>query len=154
MKTISIEYHCGAMKIEPSVMVYNSDSYISFAMKTQYVYIPSLQREVVYYIGHTAEDNFAVIDQMQSREDLWFHAGSGISSCHVVCVLADIAPLDKKIRRQIITQGALLCKKHTAKLRCLANVDIQYAPLYQVQKTAVAGKVILQNMSAIKQIVV
>jgi predicted ribosome quality control (RQC) complex YloA/Tae2 family protein len=114
-------------------------------MKTQYVHIPSLQQEVVYYIGCTAKDNFAVVDQMQSDQDIWFHAGAGISSCHVVCILAGIAPLTKKARRQIITQGALLCKRHTAKLRSLENVAIQYAPLHQVVKTDVEGKVIVHG---------
>ena len=123
-------------------------------MKTQSVYISSLRQEVTYYIGNSAEDNFAVIDRMESQKDLWFHAGSGISSCHVVCVLADMAPLDKKARRQIITQGAILCKQHTTKLRCLPNVIIQYAPLYLVTKTDVAGKVIIHETARIKTVAV
>jgi predicted ribosome quality control (RQC) complex YloA/Tae2 family protein len=113
-------------------------------MKTIEIYIPAIKQNIVFYIGQNAQDNFGVIDMMETTRDLWFHAGSGISSCHVVCIVPDNI-LDKKARRQIICQGALLCKQNTAKLRPQSNVEIVYVPLYAVKKTKVAGMVTIET---------
>ena len=115
----------------------------SVHMKTENVYIPALKESIVFYIGQNAADNFTVIDLMQTVHDIWFHANNGISSCHVVARIDD--SLDKKAHRQIVKQGALLCKQHTAKLKSLNHVGIMYAPLHKVAKTHVAGTVTIQD---------
>lgn len=118
-------------------------------MKTAEVYIPALQSHVTCYIGQNAKDNEAVIDQMETPHDLWFHAGAGISSCHVVCIYPT-EPISKAAHRQIIHQGALLCKLHTAKLRVVSNAEIIYAPVSTVKKTPVAGQVIVHKTKSVK----
>ena len=52
-------------------------------MKTEAVFIQALDREIMFHIGKSQKENFAVID-MGAEDDLWFHAKDE-SSCHVVC---------------------------------------------------------------------
>ena len=56
-------------------------------MKTENIYIDTLKREFVFYIGQNKSENFEIID-MCTINDLWFHANN-ISSCHVVCKLQE-----------------------------------------------------------------
>jgi len=111
-------------------------------MKEEILFIQGLKREIKFYIGQNKADNFAVID-MGEPDDLWFHAGKGISSCHVVCE----TPYDitKKEFLYIIKAGANLCKINTNKLKTLANVEIIYTKIKDVTKTKELGKVITQN---------
>ena len=130
------------MKIESNKGILHRNHHLN-TMKNENVYIPALKQSVVFYVGQNAHDNFAVIDQMQTDHDIWFHADAGVSSCHVVARIDE--PLDKKSHRQIVKQGALLCKRHTAKLSRLSNVGIMYVPLHKVVKTRVAGTVTIQD---------
>ena len=56
-------------------------------MKTEIIYVPSLKREITFYIGKNQGENFATIDK-GAEDDLWFHA-KDVSSCHVVCEVPD-----------------------------------------------------------------
>jgi predicted ribosome quality control (RQC) complex YloA/Tae2 family protein len=99
---------------------------------------------ITYYIGENAADNFDVIDKAESNADLWFHA-SEESSCHVVAILPSSTSLDKKIYRQMVKRGALLCKQHTNKIKSVVNTPIVYAPISKVKKGTVIGQVFIQE---------
>jgi predicted ribosome quality control (RQC) complex YloA/Tae2 family protein len=114
-------------------------------MKSETIFIESIERDVTFHIGKKQEENFAVIDK-GSSDDLWFHA-KNISSCHVVCELPD--DIDKKEMRYIVTVGALLCKNNTNKLKTLRNVEITYTQIKNITKTKVPGCVETQNTKTI-----
>ena len=80
-------------------------------MKIKLRDIPALQQEIVYKIGENSKDNFVIIDNSLPT-DLWFHI-EGCSSCHVIASIPQDIKLDKKQLRQIIKQGALVCKENS-----------------------------------------
>ncbi len=93
--------------------------------------------DVIYYIGTSASDNFAVID-MGGPSDYWFHANN-VSSCHVVAKIPD--DIDKRTLKTILKRGALLCKQNTNKLAKNGNIEIVYCQVKNVTKTDVQGLV-------------
>jgi predicted ribosome quality control (RQC) complex YloA/Tae2 family protein len=111
-------------------------------MKTISKYIQSLNQYVVYYVGENAEDNFAILDKADPH-DIWFHV-QGFSSGHVI---ADIRLLDpnKKQLRQIITQGAMLCKQHS-NYSYMSDLAIIYTRVKDVQKTEIVGTVLTKQV--------
>jgi len=54
--------------------------------------------------------------------------------------------MDKKQKRDIVTQGAVLCKQHS-KYKSDKNVKIVYSMIKNIQKTAVVGQVRVSNPS-------
>ena len=114
-------------------------------MKTEIVFINALKREVIFYIGKTQSENFAVID-MGSEQDLWFHAKDE-SSCHVVCELPD--DINKKELQSIIKTGALLCKINTNKLKSLSNVAITYTQIKNITTPEIFGGNNLNNSAEV-----
>ena len=115
-------------------------------MKEESIFIQALDREILFYIGKSQKENFAVID-MGSENDLWFHA-KDITSCHVVCLLSD-TDIDKKDLRYIIKTGALLCKNNTNKLKSMKNVEIIYTQIKNITKTKIPGCVETQNVKTV-----
>ena len=103
-------------------------------MKEESIFIQALDREILFYIGKSQKENFAVID-MGSEDDLWFHAKDE-SSCHVVCEIPDDIDIDKKELQSIIKTGALLCKNNTNKLKSVKNVEIVYTQIKNITKTS------------------
>ena len=116
-------------------------------MKTEEVFIPSLNRKIDYYIGKNAKDNFKIID-MCEPEDLWFHVKNE-SSCHVIALIAAIFPIEKKELDEIIKEGAQLCKENTAKVADLKYVSIDYTLLKNIKKTKKLGCVMVENVKTI-----
>ena len=80
-------------------------------MKIEKKHIPSLKQDIDFNIGQNAQDNFDIIDISQPT-DIWFHL-QGTSSCHVIAIIPENMKLDKKQKKQIITQGALICKQNS-----------------------------------------
>ena len=118
-------------------------------MKTVSIYIDALNKHVIYHIGINAADNFAVIDSATSPEDVWFHVGNGLPSCHVLGLMPDCTKkLDKKLLRYIIKQGAILCKQYS-KYASEKGVEIHYSAIKNVTKTANPGSVILSSYSTL-----
>ena len=115
-------------------------------MKIENIFIDTLKRELVFYIGKKQSENFDVIDK-GSLDDLWFHAKDE-SSCHVVCQMPD--NMNKKDLRYVIKVGALLCKNNTNKLKSLKDVEIIYTTIKNITKTNVEGCVLTQNTKIIK----
>ncbi len=114
-------------------------------MKIENIFIQPLKREIVYYIGKSKEDNFAVIDA-GSNNDLWFHAANE-SSCHIVCELPE--DIDKNETKYLIKVGALLCKNNTNKLKSKQNVEFIYTQIKNVTKTNIEGCVQTTNTKSI-----
>jgi hypothetical protein len=106
-------------------------------MKRETVHFANIVDDVIYYIGTSAKDNFAVID-MGRHDDYWFHC-SNCSSCHVVVQVPD--KIDKRCLKTILKHGALLCKQHTNKLSNCDKVEIIYCQVKNVVKTDVSGLV-------------
>ena len=114
-------------------------------MKTVIIDIPSLKREITFHIGENAEDNDNVID-LAEPDDLWFHVSTK-SSCHITASVPD--DIKRKDLKYIITQGSVLCKQHSYPSD--KKLDILFTKIKYVQKTDVAGKVIIsEGHSSIK----
>ena len=104
-------------------------------MKTVSKYIPSLNKSVNFFVGENAADNFNIIDNSLD-DDIWFHV-QGFSSGHVIAETNDIK-MDKKQLRQIITQGAIICKQYS-KYSYMSDLAIIYTQVKHVEKTEVLG---------------
>jgi predicted ribosome quality control (RQC) complex YloA/Tae2 family protein len=110
-------------------------------MKIVSQYITSLNKNVEFHIGDDAKDNFVIIDYA-NPEDLWFHV-QGFSSCHVIANISKLE-LDKKQLRQIITQGAVLCKQNS-RYAYMNDLAIVYTKVKNIKKTNIVGTVITEN---------
>ena len=99
-------------------------------MKTEVVEFPKIDEEVTYYIGTSAKDNFAVIDEGDD-DDIWFHA-SEHSSCHVVLKMPQTY-ISKKQLFTIIKRGAQICKQNTNRMKNKSNIEITYCKVSQLK---------------------
>ena len=106
-------------------------------MKTDVVYLKNINRDIVYLIGTSAQDNFDVIDASQP-DDMWFHV-KDLPSCHVVAKIPD-GICDRKDIASIAKRGAILCKQHS-KYASVQNLEIIYTRIKNIEKTSVPGSV-------------
>ena len=107
------------------------------------IFVGSVRREILYLVGKNQRENFNIIDASNDN-DVWFHV-EGFPSGHVVARIADMA-MDKKQKRDVVKQGAVLCKQHS-KYKSDKNVKIVYSMIKNIQKTAVVGQVRVSNPS-------
>jgi len=117
-------------------------------MKTEIVHFCNIQREIIYYIGKNAQDNFDIIDNSE-HSDIWFHIENE-SSCHVIAKIPQDIILSTKEYRTIIKKGALLCKENTSKCKKIKNISIVYTFCKNVKKTDIIGCVETQNTKKIE----
>jgi hypothetical protein len=110
-------------------------------MKTSDIFIAPIKKTITFLIGESARDNEAVID-LAKEHDIWFHIGDGKSSAHIVALLPD--DLDRKEKKYIIKQGAVLCKQ-ISKYKSEKQVPIIYAKIKDIEKTSVPGTVIIKE---------
>tara|TARA_B100000900_G_C20270121_1_gene589658 strand:+ start:203 stop:556 length:354 start_codon:yes stop_codon:yes gene_type:complete len=115
-------------------------------MKLETKYIASLNDTVEFKIGQNSQDNFDIIDS-SNPNDIWFHL-YGESSCHVIATINPEIKLDKKQKRQIITQGALLCKQNS-RHKSAKNVNIIYTEIKNIEKTETIGTVQVNEQKSI-----
>jgi predicted ribosome quality control (RQC) complex YloA/Tae2 family protein len=115
-------------------------------MKTVSRYISALGVDIEYIIGQHANDNFVIIENSKN-DDIWFHINNEPSG-HVIAIIPDNIEFSKKQLRQIITQGALVCKENS-KYKSQRNLEVVYAYVKNVEKTNIAGKVIITNQKII-----
>lgn len=115
-------------------------------MKLESKYIASLKDSIDFKIGQNSQDNFDIIDS-SNPNDIWFHL-YGESSCHVIASINPEIKLDKKQKRQIITQGALLCKQNS-KHKSSKNVNIIYTEIKNIEKTEIVGTVHVNEQKSI-----
>ena len=109
-------------------------------------FIQSLQETVEYCIGKNAEDNFELIDEA-NENDIWFHLNNAPST-HIIACIDENRKYDKKQMKQIITQGAVLCKQKSNK-KSDKNVEIIYAKIKDIEKTDTMGTVNVNNKKII-----
>ena len=114
-------------------------------MKTEALYLQGLNREITFYIGQYKNENFDVIDKGEP-DDLWFHANE-ISSCHVIAIIPK--DITRKDLKYIIKAGAMLCKKHTNKLKSLSEIEVIYTQVKNIEKTQYLGCVKVINQKKI-----
>ena len=107
--------------------------------------IQSLNTEVNYIVGKNAADNFDIIDESTGR-DIWFHIENEPSG-HIVAKMPELT-LNKKQLRQIITQGAVVCKENS-KFKSMKNVKIVFTYVENVVKLDIPGSVTLLNSKTI-----
>jgi predicted ribosome quality control (RQC) complex YloA/Tae2 family protein len=106
-----------------------------------------LVKDVSFLVGTSAQDNFDIID-ISDPDDIWFHVKDN-PSCHVIAKMSDLGEkIDKKMRRLIIKQGALLCKMES-KYKSVKNLEILYTKVKNVKKTATVGSVIAEPVAII-----
>lgn len=108
------------------------------------IFIPSLEREILYSIGKNAKDNFRIID-MSNENDIWFHLEDYPSS-HIIAHISELPKLNKKQFRQIIKQGAVLCKQ---KSKCYDKTNVNYTIIKNITKTDIIGTVLTSNLKTI-----
>lgn len=108
-------------------------------MLTKEEYIAQLKRNITFYIGTNAADNFTAIEA-GGPEDIWFHADDA-SSCHVVAVMPE--DIDRKQKLWIIKRGALLVKQHTKKFASMKNLPVICTEIQNIEMTDISGKVIV-----------
>lgn len=117
-------------------------------MLKEEIVIDGLTEKLIFYIGKDKTDNFNVIT-MGADTDIWFHA-KDTPSCHVVCILPLTKNnLNKKIMNKIVKVGALLCKKHTTKIKSCKNIEFIYTEIANVTKTNIEGCVITEKTKII-----
>jgi|UniRef100_A0A6C0IQI7 predicted ribosome quality control (RQC) complex YloA/Tae2 family protein len=107
-------------------------------MITKNIFVPAVSREIEFYIGENAQDNFDMID-MCKPIDIWFHLHN-TSSCHVIANMPGDQNYNRRQISKIIIQGAQCCKEHS-KLRSSKDVEIIYTRLTNITKTHVIGQV-------------
>jgi predicted ribosome quality control (RQC) complex YloA/Tae2 family protein len=105
------------------------------------VFINSAKLCVTYRVGKNSAGNFEILD-MAEDTDIWFHVGGQQSSCHVIACIPE--KMDKKNIRDIVTQGAVICKSNS-RFSSFKNVDIIYTYVSNVEKTLVEGTVIARE---------
>ena len=110
-------------------------------MKTNDMFIAPIKKTITFLIGESAHDNEAVIDSAKDN-DIWFHIDEGKSSAHVVALIPD--DFDRKDKKYIIKQGAVLCKQ-VSKYKSEKQVPIIYARIKDIEKTCVPGTVIINQ---------
>lgn len=110
-------------------------------MKTSDIFIAPIKKTITFLIGESARDNEAVID-LAKGNDIWFHIDQGKSSAHVVACIPD--DLDRKDKKYIIKQGAVLCKQ-VSKYKSEKCVPIIYARIKDVEKTNIPGTVVIKE---------
>jgi len=109
--------------------------------------IESMGISIDYMVGENAEDNDAVIDAA-SPDDYWIHSGF-TSSTHVVAIIPPDLILSKKQKLLIITQGAVLCKQFTSKIKSKKDVELVYTKIKRLVKTETPGQVIMVDAKTI-----
>jgi hypothetical protein len=107
-------------------------------MKIIKKYIPSLKREIEYMVGEIPEDNFKMIDKSHG-DDLWFNV-QGFASGNVVVNIYGIN-MNKTQLRQVILQGAILCKQQS-KYYFMSNLVVLYNRVNRLVKSDTVGYVI------------
>ena len=111
-------------------------------------YIPSIKETIIYKKGRNAQDNFDLIDASKDN-DIWFHI-YGESSAHVVACIHDLEiSLDKKQLRDIVKQGAVICKEQSS-CKSHKNVNIVYTKIKNVEKSTPVGTVSIYDGKLIK----
>ena len=81
---------------------------------------------VEYVIGRNARENSQLVQEAVDS-DIWFHAGDGISSCHVIAELPENHDFTERELLNIVKVGAGLCKQNTNKLRIMRKKMVAIA---------------------------
>ena len=115
-------------------------------MKTISRYISALGDDIEYIIGQHANDNFEIIDNSKDI-DIWFHINNEPSG-HVIASIPDNITFSKKQLRQIITQGAVLCKSHS-RYKSQKNIEIIYTHIKNIEKLQTPGSVNTKNTKSV-----
>lgn len=106
-------------------------------MKTEVISIPSIKCDITFTIGQNADENDQIIDTACSN-DIWFHVDNK-KSCHVIATVPD--NFDRKNLKYIISQGAVLCKKHSYPKE--KSLPIVFTRVKNIQKTNTPGMVFI-----------
>jgi predicted ribosome quality control (RQC) complex YloA/Tae2 family protein len=105
-------------------------------MKIIKVYDSCLNKEFDIYIGKSAEENWALIDD-SSENDIWFHLDD-LPSSHVVLKTNNIKI--KEFNKATLIKCASLCKENS-KYSGQKNIPVIYTLIKNVQKADTVGSV-------------
>ena len=99
-------------------------------------------QDIEFVIGQNARENTQIV-QESSPQDIWVHAGDGVSSCHVIGQIPDDESIEitKRDRLMIAKKGAVLCKENTNKLKSQHHVPFIYTTIENVSTTKIMGEV-------------
>jgi len=109
-------------------------------------YLPNINRDIEFYIGMDAQENFNVIDIAKADpKNLWFHVENSPSNHCVAIIPPDIK---KKELRYIIKHGAVLCKQYS-RFNAMRNIPIIYTTINNIEKTEIVGIVYTRHTKVI-----
>jgi len=113
-------------------------------MKSEYIELNTGLHPILVRTGKDAAENFELIGD-SDPDDLWFHV-VGKPSGHTVAAINE--DMSKKELKLLITQCAVICKKHS-NFASYSNLQIVYTRIKHVTKTTVMGTVLLSETKMI-----
>ena len=112
-------------------------------MKVEVIYDSKIERDITYWIGENAQDNWDMIDKSE-QNDIWFHL-DGHPSTHVILKIADLGKnMLKKISKQTLIHCAVQCKLHSKFGEISSNkqkMKVIYTEVKNVSKADKLGSV-------------
>ena len=103
-------------------------------MKIKEIFFPQLDKNITFWVGKNAQDNFDIIDNADEN-DLWFHL-HGYQSGHVIAKIPE--NIHKEQMRFIVKWGAILCKQQS-RFSSLPKIEVIYTKVKNVKKTNIIG---------------
>lgn len=104
-------------------------------MKEEFIVDNKIEKEMIYWIGENAQDNWDIIDK-SDQKDIWFHL-SNHPSAHIILRMNGI-PL-KKISKRTLIHCAVQCKKHS-KFSDISNKQKIYVIYTEIKNVSKADK--------------
>ena len=101
-------------------------------------------------IGQCAMDNWTMID-ISHPEDIWFHLGDGLASCHVILCLHGMTGTPT---RQLIKHCCVICKAMTNKYERYQKIPVIYTTVNNISRGEYPGEVIIRSNHSPKTIVI
>lgn len=87
-------------------------------------------------IGRNSKQNWEVVTQA-SPNDMWFHLGGDLPSCHVILANPD----DKELSPHIIKYCSNLCKSNTNKFKNENDIQVIYSKIKYIKLGEKEGQV-------------
>lgn len=115
-------------------------------MKEERIIDNKTEKELSYWIGENAEDNWACIDQAD-QNDIWFHLADH-PSAHVILRLPDRLTV-KKISKQTLIHCAVVCKSHSKFANVKNKMKVIYTEVKNVTKADKPGSVYTKRESSV-----
>lgn len=108
-------------------------------MKEERIIDYKIDKEMIYWIGENAQDNWDIVDK-SDKNDIWFHLADH-PSAHVILKMNDL--ILKKISKGTLKYCAIQCKKHSkfSNISSKQKMRVVYTEIRNVSKGDKPGAV-------------